>query len=287
MTNTTTPPNTRSNNVAGNQPLATQQPTTTEKIKDSAKSAVSKAQNVLTGSNTKTMTPPSNNDATRVIGDNRRHHEKADIVGSVDGRHHDKTNISAAYDVSKNKAENKAAGNVVGKVEGTTEHVTGLRHNNDRRPDLTGLLIDDNSVGNTGVLGARGLSNDVGCTDEHGAKCTGHENRLDQQTKSVPPQQMDLAPPPAPQQRGLSVHSNAFNFVALITDNTRSANDPGDIIVENAGPVDISLSGNLTGRSAGVNQPKLSGTSYPGQVVQVGGISYDESDVIDPLPSKR
>ncbi|KAJ2490715.1 hypothetical protein IWW37_002917 [Coemansia sp. RSA 2050] len=61
MTNTVTPPNTRSN-------IASQQPTTTDKIKDSVKQAVNKAQNVLTGSSTKTMTPPSSNDAAHVLG---------------------------------------------------------------------------------------------------------------------------------------------------------------------------------------------------------------------------
>ncbi|KAJ2885195.1 hypothetical protein H4R27_001566 [Coemansia aciculifera] len=277
MTNTTTPPNTRSNNVANNQPLATQQPTTTEKIKDSVKSAVNKAQNVLTGSNTKTMTPPSNNDATHVIGDNRRHHEKADIVGNVDGRHHDKTNMGAAYDVSKNKAENKAAGNVVGvheaneplrrdgvvnktagaagnvvgKVEGTTERVIGLHHHDGRDK--------------------HGLSNDVGNTDKHGAKYTGHENRIGQQTGAVP-QQTNLVPPPPQQQMGNKVTgNNAFDNTERLGnvsgnnafDNTRRGNANVDLDLSYAGPVNPGLPDitNRDARQGAVPPNKVSATN--------------------------
>ncbi|KAJ2064588.1 hypothetical protein GGI17_000915 [Coemansia sp. S146] len=245
MTNTITPPNARSNNVTGSQPLATQQPTTTENIKDSAKSAINKAQNVLTGSNTKTMTPPSNND--------------------------------------------------------------------------------------------------VGCTDKHGAKCTGHENRLSQQTGAVPQRTNLVLPSPQQQMGNKLAGNNAFGNtrsgnvagnIDNVTDtklsgtdrpvrgatyylgpvnpiqpdldieeitipsdkltvnnalrNTmHSANVPGSIIVEGSGPIDITLSGTLTGRSANDTGIKISGTGRPGATVQIFSDLDSEDAVPPPAPQQR
>ncbi|KAJ2810909.1 hypothetical protein H4S07_002396 [Coemansia furcata] len=249
MTNITTPPNTRSNNVVGNQqPLPTQQPTTTDKIKDSVKQAVNMAQNVLSGSTTNTRTPPSSNDSAHVVG------------GNDSRRPLEKTDIGTAYNTSRNVAENKAANtfgvreteplkrnedvvnkvasltsNVVGKVEGTAERVTGI-HNDVGRSDKHGACGLSNDVGNADKRGLRndvrnadmcGLSNDVGCTDKHGAKNTGYP-----QTVPPPKQQANLVPPPPQQQVGGKLTGNIaldsterpVNVAGNVSDKTRPGN---------------------------------------------------------------
>ncbi|KAJ2240650.1 hypothetical protein GGI13_007601 [Coemansia sp. RSA 455] len=253
MTNNTTPPNTRSNAV--NQPLATQQPTTTEKIKDSVKSAVNKAQNVLTGSNTKTMTPPTSNDATHVIGDNRRHHEKADIVGNVDvPKNKTSGNVVGVHGTSEphrhegvvNKVEG-AAGNAVGKVEGTAERLTGMHHDGRDRHGL------NNDVDKAGMRGTHGLGNDVGCTDKHNAKYTGYDNRIGQQTGAVP-QRTNLVPPPPQQQLDNKLTGNPERSAAAINDNAFNNDLSGSRMQPVGGRLDdTGRSANDTGNNAFTN----------------------------------
>ncbi|KAJ2747788.1 hypothetical protein GGI20_000258 [Coemansia sp. BCRC 34301] len=246
MNNTT--PNTRNSNNAANQPLATQQPTTTEKIKDSVKQTVTKVQSALTGSHTKTMTPPSSNDAAHVLGSN-----------NVDSHHRhtqDKTSMGAAYESSKNAAENKAAGNIigvhaandaldrkrnegitgkaagaagniVGKVEGTTERVTSIH--NSHQNDAQGATA--------GKHGVHSLSNDVGCgtaSHQYSAHCaSGHnqqESRLNQQI-DAPWQQISAVPPQQqPKLGGQIPGNNTF-------DNTeRPSNVAGNNAFDNTRP---------------------------------------------------
>ncbi|KAJ2458846.1 hypothetical protein GGF42_001820 [Coemansia sp. RSA 2424] len=258
--NATTPPTTRSNNIA-NQPLATQQPTTTEKIKDSVKQAVNKAQNVLTGSHTKTMTPPSSNDAAHVLNDSNN-------IDSHNHRHHEKSNVSAAYETSKHAAENKAAGNVagvreaneafdrkrnegitgkaasaagnvVGKVEGTAERVTGFSNDVGVRTDKHRQDLSNDILGTTDK-NRHGLNNDVlGTTGhKHGMNCAaGHqqESHLNQQI-DAPWQQLDAVPPKQQQQQqklggqisGNSAYENTERPVNVTGnsafDNTRPGN---------------------------------------------------------------
>ncbi|KAJ2052356.1 hypothetical protein GGH13_008499 [Coemansia sp. S155-1] len=283
MTNNTTPLNTRSNAV--NQPLATQQPTTTEKIKDSVKSAVNKAQNVLTGSNTKTMTPPTSNDATHVIGDNRRHHEKADIVGNVDvPKNRTSGNVVGVHGTNEphrhegvvNKVEG-AAGNAVGKVEGTTERLTGMHHDGRDRHGLNndvnkagmhgthGLGNDVNKTGmhgthglgndvdKIGMHGTHGLGNDVGYTDKHDAKYTGYDNRIDQQTGAVP-QRTNLVPPPPQQQLDNKLTGNAERSAAAINDNAFNNDLSGSRMQPVGGRLDnTGRAANDTGNNAFTN----------------------------------
>ncbi|KAJ2032875.1 hypothetical protein H4S03_006045 [Coemansia sp. S3946] len=224
------------------------------------------------------MTPPTSNDATHVIGDSRRHHEKHDIVGNVDvpknktsgnvvGVHG--TNEPHRRDGVVNKMEG-VAGNAVGKVEGTTERLTGMHHdgrdrhglNND--VDKTGKCGThglNNDVDKTGKCGTHGLNNDVGCTDKHDAKYTGYDNRIGQQT-GAGPQRTNLVPPPPQQQldskltgnterSAVATNDNAFNNdlsgsrmqpVGGRQDDTgRSANDVGNNAFTNARRVEASV----------------------------------------------
>ncbi|KAJ2097871.1 hypothetical protein GGI09_003602 [Coemansia sp. S100] len=178
------------------------------------------------------MTPPTSNDATHVIGDGRRHHEKHDIVGNVDvpknktsgnvvGVHG--TNEPHRHEGVVNKVEG-AAGNVVGKVEGTTERLTGMHHDGRDRHGL------NNDVDKTGKCGTHGLNNDVGCTDKHDAKYTGYDNRIGQQT-GAGPQRTNLVPPPPQQQLDNKLTGN----------NERSANDVGNNAFTNARRVEASV----------------------------------------------
>ncbi|KAJ2029181.1 hypothetical protein IWW57_001827 [Coemansia sp. S610] len=193
MTNTITPPNTRSN-------VASQQPTTTDKIKDSVKQAVNKAQNVLTGSNTKTMTPPSSNDAAHVIGtaDNKtnvgvRGTEPPRRTEGISYRVEDRA--GNLEDLSRRNLGNNATStdrhNVGNDVVHTDKH--GLRNdvaNTDKR-NLS------NDVANTD---RRNISNDVGSTDKRGTLGTVQEGRVNQ-TTSTAPKQANLAPPPPSQKQ--------------------------------------------------------------------------------------
>ncbi|KAJ2014811.1 hypothetical protein GGI06_003462 [Coemansia sp. S85] len=186
MTNTITPPNTRSN-------VASQQPTTTDKIKDSVKQAVNKAQNVLTGSNTKTMTPPSSNDA-------------AHVIGTADN----KTNVSVHGTEPPKHTEGvfRRVDNGSGNARSNDVAITGAYdpYNDAVHTDKHGLRNDvantdkrnlSNDVANTD---RRNISNDVGSTDKHGTLGTVQEGRVNQPTTTAP-KQANLAPPPPSQKQ--------------------------------------------------------------------------------------